>query len=283
MADDPNDPIRELVHGMWAGVAPQWDTHADRVDTRAQLQTDRLLAVVDLSPGDRVLELACGPGGVGLAAAELVGPDGEVVLSDVAESMATIAGERAAARGLANVSTAVLDLEAIDQPDGSFDAVVCREGLMFAVDPGRAVGEVFRILRTGGRAALSVWAAPADNPWLGELLAAASAVLGSPMPPPGIPGPFSLGDADLGALLTAAGFTDVAVEDVPVPHRTGSFEEYWDLTSDLAGPLAAVLGGLDDDTRTAIQDRVRVAFEPYTSDDGLDIPGVSRMVSGRRA
>ena len=283
MPDDPNDPIRELVHGMWAGVAPQWGDHADRVDARAQVQTDRLLAVADLSPGDRVLELACGPGGVGLAAAELVGPDGAVVLSDVAESMAAVAGERAEAKGLTNVSTAVLALEAIGQPDGSFDVVLCREGLMFAVDPERAVGEVYRVLRPGGRAALSVWAAPADNPWLGELLAAASAVLGAPMPPPGIPGPFSLGDVDLGALLTDAGFSDIAVEDVPVPHRTGSFEEYWNLTSDLAGPLAAVLGGLDDETRATIQEQTRTALAPYTSDDGLDIPGVSRMVSGRKA
>jgi SAM-dependent methyltransferase len=282
MAGDPNEPIRQLVHAMWAGVAPQWGEHADQVDARALLQAERLLDVAMLSPGDRVLELACGAGGTGLAAAEQVGPDGEVVLSDVAEPMATIAGKRAAARGLSNVATAVLDIEAIDQPDQSFDAVLCREGLMFAVEPDRAVGEIFRILRPGGRAALSVWAAPADNPWLGEMLDAASAVIGTPMPPPGVPGPFSLADTDLGALLTAAGFGGVAVEDVPVPHRTGSFEEYWNLTSDLAGPLAAVLAGLDEETVAAIQDRVRDAFAPYTGSHGLDIPGVSRMVSGRR-
>jgi hypothetical protein len=114
------------------------------------------------------------------------------------------------------------------------------------------------------------------------MLAAAGAELGTPMPPPGVPGPFSLADVDLGSLLAAAGFTDVAVEDVPVPHRTGSFDEYWNLTSDLAGPLAAVLAGLDGETTSAIQDRVRAAFAAYTTDAGLDIPGLSRMVSGRR-
>lgn len=282
MTDDPKDQIRQLVHGMWAGVAPQWGDHADTVDARGATQTERLLAVVALSRGDRVLELACGPGGTGLAAADQVGPDGEVVISDVAEAMATIAGQRAAARGLGNVATAVLDIEAIEQPDESFDAVLCREGLMFAVAPDQAVGEIFRVLRPGGRAAASVWAPPADNPWLGEMLDAASAVIGMPMPPPGVPGPFSLADADLGALLTAAGFADVEVEDVPVPHRTGSFEEYWSLTSDLAGPLASLLAGLDEETVSAIQDRVRAAFAAYTTDAGLDIPGVSRMVSGRR-
>ena len=105
---------------------------------------------------------------------------------------------------------------------------------------------------------------------------------GMPLPPPGVPGPFSLADADLGALLAAVGFVDVAIEDVPVPHRTDSFDEYWNLTSDLAGPLAAVLAGLDEETTSAIQDRVRAAFVPYSTDAGLDIPGLSRMVSGRR-
>jgi SAM-dependent methyltransferase len=269
-----------MVHGMWAGVAPQWGTHADVVDERAKAQTDALLRAAGVGPGDRVLELACGAGGPGLAAAAVVGPEGEVVLSDVAETMVEVAAARAA--GLANVRTEVLDLEAIDEPDGAYDAVICREGLMFAVDPARAVAEVHRVLRPGGRAALSVWAERAANPWLSELMGAVSATLGVEMPPPGVPGPFSLADADLAGLFHTAGFEDVEVEDVPVPHRTPSFDVYWDLTTDLAGPLAAVLAGLDEDTLTTIRADVREALAPYTTADGLDIPGVSRMVSGRR-
>ena len=275
-----DDPIRTMVHGMWAGVAPHWGAHADVVDARAKAQTDALLRAAGVQQGHRVLELACGAGGPGMAAASVVGPDGEVVLSDVAETMVEVAAARAA--GLANVSTKVLDLEAIDEADGSYDAVMCREGLMFAVDPGRAVGEVHRVLRPGGRAALSVWAERSANPWLSELLASASEVLGHPVPPPGMPGPFSLAETDLGALFDDAGFLDVELEDVPVPHRTPSFDVYWDMTTDLAGPLSAILAGLDDETRTAIRDRLHEALAPYESADGLDIPGVSRMVSGRK-
>jgi SAM-dependent methyltransferase len=282
MTDEGIEPIRAGVHGMWAAVAPQWGEHADQVDDRGADQTARLLDAVEVSPGDRLLELAGGPGGVGLAAAERVGPEGEVVLSDVAEAMATVAGQRAAARRLTNVSTAVLDLEAIDQPDESFDAVVCREGLMFALDPARALGEIHRVLRPDGRTALSVWGLRSANPWLGELLDATSTVLDTPMPPPGIPGPFSLADVDLDALLSEAGFVDVLVDEVPVPHRTGSFEEYWGLTTDLAGPLAMILGAFDDDVIGPIRDRTRAALEPYFTADGLEIPGVTRLASGRR-
>lgn len=105
-----------------------------------------------------MLELACGAGGLGIAAAER---GHEVVLSDVAPEMTAIAAGRAS--GLP-VSTLVLDLDRIDQPDGSFDAVLCREGLMFAADHAGAAREIARVLAPGGRVAIAVWAARERNP-----------------------------------------------------------------------------------------------------------------------
>src|SRR6185295_2765066 len=91
------------------------------------------------------------------------------------------------------VSTRVLDLEQIDMPDASFDIVVCREGLMFALDSVRAASEIARVLRPGGRAAIAVWGPRDRNPWLGVLADAVQQHTGVPVPPPGTPGPFSLG------------------------------------------------------------------------------------------
>src|SRR5258707_13773718 len=93
---------RARLHGMWGGVAGSWGEHADYIDTRAAGITRKLLDLSSPSPGDRVLELACGAGGVGLAASKLIGPGGEVVLSDVAASMTAIAASRAAALGVHN-------------------------------------------------------------------------------------------------------------------------------------------------------------------------------------
>ena len=98
------------LHAMWAAVAAGWGDNADEVDQRSTDLTERLLDAAAISPGTRVLELACGPGGLGMAAAERVGPDGEVVLSDVAAEMTAIAARRAAERGLASVTTRELDL-----------------------------------------------------------------------------------------------------------------------------------------------------------------------------
>ena len=167
-ATDTVDPFREHLHGMWATVAGSWAEHADYVDARGASVTDAMLGVSVPRPGERVLDLACGPGGAGLAAAKLVGSRGEVVLSDVVAEMTSIAAARAAAIGLTNVTARVLDLERVDEPDGSYDVVLCREGLMFAPEPALAAREIRRVLRPGGRVALAVWGPRDAEPMAGS-------------------------------------------------------------------------------------------------------------------
>jgi SAM-dependent methyltransferase len=279
-----SDELRAQLHGMWAAVAGAWGEHAEYADARGAVVTARMLELSTPRPGDRVLELACGAGGAGLAAAERVAPGGEVVLSDVAPEMAAIASARARERGLANVSAAVLDLERIEQPDASYDVVLCREGLMFATNPARAAHEIRRVLRPGGRVALAVWGPRDRNPWLGIVFDAVSAQLGRPVPPPAIPGPFSLADADeLAALLTDADLSDVVVTEVPVPLRASSFDEWWARTCALAGPLSAILSSLPAEAAQALRTRAREAVRAYETRDGLELPGVSLLAGGRRA
>jgi SAM-dependent methyltransferase len=232
---------------------------------------------------ERVLELACGPGGLGLAAAKLVAPNGVVVLSDVVAEMTAIAEARADAIGLDNVRTRVLDLEDIDEPDASYDVVLCREGMMFAVDPARAAREMSRVLRPGGRVAIAVWGPRERNPWLGIVLDAVGAQIGMPMPPPGIPGPFSLGDRDqLASILSAADLNDVHVSELATPLRAGSFVEWWTRTSSLAGPLARVVASLPQTAQRELNARVHDAVTSYETPTGLEFPGVSLIAAARR-
>src|SRR5437763_1496364 len=79
--------VRAQMHAMWQGVAPAWGEHSDFVDRRAERLSNHLLDAVALQPGNRVLELACGAGGLGLAAAERLAGSGDVTLSDVAPGM----------------------------------------------------------------------------------------------------------------------------------------------------------------------------------------------------
>ena len=281
-ANPQADQIRANVHAMWAGVASRWAEHADSLEERGTAINDRLFELAKLAEGDRVLELACGPGGTGLAAAERVGAAGEVVLSDVAASMVDIAAGRAKERGLTNVSTRTLDIEAIDEPDASYDVVLCREGFMFAVEPERAAAEIARVLRPGGRVAIAVWGARDHNPWLGLVFDAVTAETGMTVPPPGVPGPFALGDEGrLAAALTAGRLSDVAVDAVSSPLVVASFDAWWSRTSALAGPLAMLLANLPDEKKASLVEGLRASVDQYTSADGLTIPGVALVASAR--
>ncbi len=268
---------------MWASVAPSWGEHAGFIDTRGAFVARAMLEAVSLRRGQCVLELAAGPGSVGLAAAEIVGPDGTVVLSDIATQMTAIAAARAQSLGLRNVTTCELDLEQIDYPAASFDAVLCREGLMLVPDPASAARETLRILRPGGCAVFAVWAERERNPWLGLLFDAVTAQLGVPVPPPGMPGPFSLEDPGaLEGLLMAAGFVDVAVREVSTPMHTFSVDEWWSFVSSIAGPVASLLASLPDEVSAAIRNRAEASVAKFAGPEGYELPGVSIVGSGRR-
>jgi len=274
---------RRFIHGMWANVATAWGTQADAVDERSAMVTRRMLDGAAVHSGDRVLELACGPGGAGLAAAERVGAGGEVVLSDVVPEMVEIASGRATAHALTNVRAEVLDLENINQPNEIFDVVLCREGLMFALDPARAAGEMLRVLRPQGRLAVAVWGPRSENPWLGLLLDAITEVTGLVVPPPGVPGPFALADDDrLGKVFADAGLGTLSIERVAAPLKAPSFEAWWTRQLTIAGPVAAIVNGLDDSTRARLRDCTRAAVSPYATNGALELPGQALVLTGRR-
>jgi SAM-dependent methyltransferase len=233
--------------------------------------------------GERVLELACGPGGPGFAAAALVGPNGDVVVSDVSPAMTAIARRRAHVLGLHAVESRVLDLEDIDEPDEAFDVVFCREGLMLVADPVRAAREIRRVLRPGGRLVLSVWGPRRENPWLGLVFDAVGAQLGAPMPPTGVAHPFSLDDRDrLAEVLSAAGLSDVAIAALSTPYRAATTDEWWSRTAVLAGPLARRLAALAPEQSAQLRERAEQAASPYLTQEGLVFPGVSLLPSARR-
>src|SRR3954462_1059456 len=102
---DGGTALRAQLRQMWGSVAGGWEAHAAFVDERGAQVTRTLLSLADPRAGERVLELACGAGGTGLAAAPLVGAAGEVVLSDIAPEMTAIAAARPESLGLTNVRT----------------------------------------------------------------------------------------------------------------------------------------------------------------------------------
>ena len=271
-----------VIRDMWRGAAPGWEQHAGYVDARGAGVTEVMLERSAPRSGERVLELACGPGGVGLTAAERVGSTGVVVLSDLVPEMTRIAATRAQGLGLTNVVVRELVLQQIDEPDASYDVGVCREALMLVPDPARAAGEMRRVLRPGGRAAVAVWGPRSRNPWLGALFDAVTETTGLPVPPPGVPGPFSLqDDTMLRKVLVESGLEEVEIDEVDEALDVDSLDGWWAIVPSLAGPMASLIASLPPDVAGTIRRCGEHALRPYETADGFHIPGVSLVASGR--
>src|SRR5438552_3934382 len=128
------------LHG-WSSVATDWAQLTERIDRQLRAAADWMIDELALEPGERVLELAGGPGTVSMIAARAVTPGGHVIYSDFAEPMLDAARERLQGEGAPGVEYRVIDAETIDLPDASVEAVACRMGYMLMADaPGWAPG-----------------------------------------------------------------------------------------------------------------------------------------------
>ena len=235
--------------------------------------TQWLIDALELQPGERVLDLAAGPGEVGLLAAELIQPGGVLISSDQSEAMVELARARAAELALGNVEFRVINAESIDLPVASVDAVLCRWGYMLMVDPLAALVETRRVLKAGGRVSLAVWGSPAANPWL----AVSSRVIqehGLAEPPASetAPGAFALSDPErLRAMLEEAGFVDIEIDAVDLVRGAPSFGEWWETQLDMS-PSGPAVREAPSDVAGAVAAAVEAQLAPYTSGDGVAIP-----------
>jgi SAM-dependent methyltransferase len=265
----------------WTAVAPAWAREAGEVERHTLAATRALVAGVSVAAGDRVLELAAGPGSLGETWSRLVGATGRVVLSDIAPGMVDVARRRNA--HLANVEVARLDASAIDGASASFDVVACQMGLMFTPDPAVAFDEIRRVLCDGGRLGVLTWAGPEHNPWMTCVgMAAMMNGLVAGGPPVGPGGIFSLGDpARLEALAKGAGFVDVVVDEVAVEFHAESIDAHVDRVSSLAGPLAGAFAAAPAEQLAAVRRTAAQLASAYTTDEGLELPGRAVLLTAR--
>lgn len=119
--------------------------------------SEHTVQLLDLQPGQRVLDLPCGTGHSVIPAAERVGPSGRVVALDVSARMAALVREKAGALGLANVEVGVADMTLLGSPAAPFDAVICVLGIFFVPDMPAALRALAGQARPGGRVAVTVF------------------------------------------------------------------------------------------------------------------------------
>ena len=268
---------------QWSSVAPAWEAERAKLFEMTRGISERLVERVDPQPGQTVLELCAGPGETGFLAAERLGRDGRLISSDFAEAMVDAARRGVEARGLDNVELRILDAQQIDLPDDHVDAVMARFGLMLVPDQGRAVAEMRRVLRPGGRCAWGTWGPPDRNPWIFSIVAALMAndlsLPGDPFAPGGV---FSLSTPEPNhQLASGAGFAQVDVEEVTGTFRHASSEEYWDFNTSIAGPVAELVRSLDAERLAAVRATLEPTLDPFRQDGGLLMPWVGLVTTAR--
>ncbi len=265
---DP-DSMRAAMHDRWERAAVGWERRAEDIRRFGMPVSTWMIEQLELQPGERVLELAAGPGDTGFLAAELVKPGGTLVSSDASEAMLEAARRRALAQGIENVEFKQLNLEWLDLPAASVDAILCRWAVMLLVDPAAAVREMRRVLRPGGRVAVAVWDEAALNQWA-TIPGQALVELGFTEPPdPNAPGMFVLAaDGRLQELLESAGFTEVLVESVGLERRAATLDNYIADQLDLSIPFAEVYGGLAEADQAQVRERIGELAAEFVSGDG---------------
>lgn len=266
--------LTDEVRTTWDGLAPAWERHRTQVFEGFRPVSEWLVEHVSPQPGQTVLEVAAGPGDTGFLAAARLGDNGRLISTDIAPGMVEAVRRGAAERGRGNVDCRVMDAQRLDLDDASVDGVLCRLGFMLMPDPAAAFREVRRVLREGGRLAYAVIGSPPANPWMGlmmmGLVERGHAPAGDPFAPGG---PFSLSDHDRNrALLTEAGFDDVEVTDLTGAMQFESPAGYWDLQSQVGGPIPAIIEGLPVDEVAEIRATVEAMVEQYATSDGYAVP-----------
>jgi|TARA_Y100000294_G_scaffold130419_3_gene122703 SAM-dependent methyltransferase len=262
----------------WDNVSGGWRKWWPIIEKGAKPVSERLLDMAGVTAGQAVLDIATGIGEPAVSAAGRVGAEGRVAATDLSPKMLEIARERASELGLDNISFHEMDGENVGSIDDTFDAVLCRWGLMFMPDPEAALRNVRARMRSGGAIAAAVWGPPPEVPFLSLPIAVLKEALD--LPPPGAPGLFSLADAGrLKELFQAAGFTSIGIETIEVVFSLPSVDDYISFLQDIASPIIALLADQPPKRRAELWREIGEAARGHAdASGGLSMPNLSLCV-----
>ena len=268
MPDDLGTPAEAYERYIVPGVFGPW--------------TDRLLSRIEIGHGMRVLDLACGTGVVTRRVAELVGADGSIVGIDLSPPMLEVARKIGVPAGGAPVDWKEASALDLPLPDADVDVVVCQQGLQFFPDRPQAVGEMMRVLRPGGRVAVSVWRSLEHHVVPSSLNEAALELLGFPLS-----APFSLGDADeLRQLFVDAGFEEVEVDAQTAPATFDSPKLYVDVLIEGGAAVIPSLADLSSDERAQLRadvyERCAPVLDRYVEGDRFSFPMTAHIATATK-
>lgn len=271
------------VRHQWERAAPGWARWEHVIADTLEPVTETMLSMAGVGPGGQVLDLACGAGSQTLRAARQVGTRGHVLANDIAEPMLQHVRDNASAAGLDNITTLAAAAEDLDVAAESFDAAICRLGLMLFVDAARALRAVRRALRPQGKVAVVVFTTPAANSFMARPMQVLLRHAGKSPPGPGQPGIFSLGAPGvLERLLIQSGFIDVEQRAIAVSLRLPSAAEALAMMQEAFGAYRAVVADCPEAVRAAAWAEVAETLKSFESSTGFAAEGEVLAAAGVR-
>ncbi len=263
---------------FWTGQV-SWVTFQRQMDLTLAPVLDMLLERADLHDSESVLDLGCGTGDSTLAAAERVGPGGQVTGLDISPTLLDLARKRVKDHNGARIELIEADAQTHSFADRS-DVMISRFGVMFFADTAAAFRNIATGLKPGARLVMATWGAAPQNPWFMEAAAAARAHLGDPPKTDRtLPGPFAFEDsARILPQMREAGLENVAVEEVALELAAGALDDAAMMSSHL-GPANSVLRHFEgtEQDRRIVRANIADRFAKYETDDGLKIPALINL------
>jgi enediyne biosynthesis protein CalE5 len=251
-------------------AAPGWQKWWKTIETATEEVSKRLVELTEIKPGSKVLDIATGIGEPALTAAKQVGKTGYILAIDISPHMLSFAKERAISLGLQDViEFKEGDAEIIDLPSSTFDAALCRWGLMFLPNPKAGLSNIYWSLVKGGHFAAAVWASPEEVPYISVPMNIVLKETNSP-PPPRTPGPFSMSDQNnLKKLYEESGFIHPIIERINVVSDFDSSDDFTAFTIEHGGPtLQKILAGETNERRQQIVKAISKGSEKYADSTG---------------
>lgn len=281
---DP-DKFKLAARLQWEACADGWNDKSDLIRNWLREPTDAMLAMADIKTRARVLDVAAGAGDQTLDIARRVGPNGYVLATDFSPAILAFAKDNARQAGYANVETHVEDGEALEVAEASFDAVICRLGLMLFPNPCIGLKRMYRALKVGGSACTMVFSTPEQNPCITILVSTAFKYAGLPVPDPYRPGSLlSLGKPGLmDEIFGQAQFSHVATTKVCAPFRLPSVQEYLDFVQTSASPVLQILTRLDDARRESAWAEIEDKLSAFNTSEGWEGPNELLLTVGQRS
>jgi ubiquinone/menaquinone biosynthesis C-methylase UbiE len=269
------------IRRQWETAAPGWARWEQIFSDWAQPATETMLDRAGVVGGARVLDIACGAGSQSLDAARRVGTQGHVVASDIAEVMLRHVEQSARAAGLANISTLVGAAEDLEVAAGSFDAAICRFGLMLFTNPAQALAAVRRALRPRGKMSVVVFTTPTANPFMAKPMQILLRHAGKAPPAPGQPGIFSLGNTGvIERVFADSGYTGIDLQVHSIPLRMQSAAQALVMMQEAFGAYRAVINDSPEHVRAAAWAEAAETLRTFETAAGFSAPGEALVATG---